>query len=127
MFDPLLPSATLPMDAETLAATADEAAEEQETDEALLPLTDEAISLDEDDKALSELLNSLHSTKVRRMHKYTDEQLALMHKHTEYNRMLEAYVDVSIYNGHVSRNDVLFHVNESFHSWEESVDSSMTC
>lgn len=115
------------MDAETLAATADEAAEEQETDEALLPLTDEAISLDEDDKALSELLNSLHSTKVRRMHKYTDEQLALMHKHTEYNRMLEAYVDVSIYNGHVSRNDVLFHVNESFHSWEESVDSSMTC
>jgi hypothetical protein len=80
-------------------------------DEALLPLTDEDISLYDDDKTLSELLNSLHSTTVRRMHKYTDEQLALMHKHTEYNRMLEAYVDVSIYNGHVSRNDVFFHVD----------------
>ena len=111
MFDPLLSPTALPIDEETLAG-----AEEQEADETLLPVTQEEIPFYEDDKTLSEMLNSLHSTKVRRMHKYTDDQLALMHKHSEYNRMLEAYIDVSIHNGHVSGTvsmSLLFHFDQS--------------
>ncbi len=59
------------------------------------------MTFNDDDKTLNDLLSSLHSTKVRRMHKYTDEQLNFMHKHNEFNRMLQSYVDVSIHNGKV--------------------------
>jgi hypothetical protein len=59
------------------------------------------MTFNDDDKTLNDLLSSLHSTKVRRMHKYTDEQLNFMNKHNEFNRMLQSYVDVSIHNGKV--------------------------
>lgn len=59
------------------------------------------MTFNDDDKSLNDLLSSLQSTKVRRMHKYTDEQLSFMHKHNEFNRMLQSYVDVSIHNGKV--------------------------
>jgi hypothetical protein len=59
------------------------------------------MTFDDDDKTLNDLLSSLHSTKVRRMHKYTDEQLSFMHKHNTFNQMLQSYVDVSIHNGKV--------------------------
>jgi hypothetical protein len=73
----------------------------EEDNETLLPPSIEEMTFNDDDKTLNDLLSSLHSTKVRRMHKYTDEQLNFMHKHNEFNRMLQSYVDVSIHNGKV--------------------------
>lgn len=61
----------------------------------------EEIALIEEDKTLTDILSNLNSNKIRRIHKYTDEQLNFMHRHSEYNRMLLAYVDVSIFNGKV--------------------------
>ena len=50
------------------------------------------MAFNDDDKTLNDLLSSLHSTKVRRMHKYTDEQLSLCINITNsiecYNPML---------------------------------------
>lgn len=78
-------------------------AEEELSEDAqtLLPPSIEEMTFNDDDKTLNDLLSSLHSTKVRRMHKYTDEQLSFMHKHNEFNRMLQSYIDVSIHNGKV--------------------------
>jgi hypothetical protein len=78
--------------------------EQEEASPPLLPPSLEEMTFNDDDKTLNDLLSSLHSTKVRRMHKYTDEQLNFMHKHNEFNRMLQSYVDVSIYNGKVCFN-----------------------
>lgn len=72
-------------------------------DEPVLAPSLEDLTWTEDDKTLNDLLSSLHSTKVRRIHKYTDEQLSLMHKHHEFNRMLQSYVDVSIHNGQLGK------------------------
>ena len=47
----------------------------------LPPSLKEMTFTDDDDRTLTDLLSSLHSTKVCRMHKYTDEQLTFMHKH----------------------------------------------
>jgi hypothetical protein len=84
---------------ETLAA--EEEQDDLQSNETLLLPSLEEMTFNDDDKTLTDLLSSLHSTKVRRMHKYTDEQLSFMHKHNEFNRMLQSYVDVSIYNGKV--------------------------
>ena len=81
----------------------DEEEEEEEPNEPILAPTLDDLSWSEDDKTLNDLLSNLHSTKVRRIHKYTDEQLALMHKHHEFNRMLQSYVDVSLYNGQLKK------------------------
>ena len=75
--------------------------EESQSTEPLIPPSIEEMTFNDDDKSLNDLLSSLHSTKVRRMHQYTDEQLSFMHKHNEFNRMLQSYVDVSIHNGKV--------------------------
>ncbi len=80
---------------------AEEEQEDSQTNETLLPPSIEEMTFNDDDKTLNDLLSSLHSTKVRRMHKYTDEQLSFMHKHNEFNRMLQSYIDVSIHNGKV--------------------------
>ena len=72
-------------------------------EESLLAPSLDDITWNEDDKTLNDILTSLHSNKVRRIHKYTDEQLSLMHKHHEFNRMLQAYIDVSIHNGHLNK------------------------
>jgi NH3-dependent NAD+ synthetase len=85
---------------ETIAAE-EEQQEESQSNETLLPPSIEEMTFNDDDKTLNDLLSSLHSTRVRRMHKYTDEQLRFMHKHNEFNRMLQSYVDVSIHNGKV--------------------------
>ena len=65
------------------------------------------MTFNNDDKTLNDLLNdllsSLHSTKVRRMHTHTDEQLNFIYKHNEFNRMIQAYVDVFIHNRKASR------------------------
>jgi len=79
----------------------EEEAEVEQEQQSILPPSIEELTFNDDDKTLNNLLNSLQSKKVRRMHKYTDEQLKFMHKHTEFNRMLQAYVDVSINNGKV--------------------------
>ena len=77
--------------------------EDLQSNKVLIPPLDEDNSTCiDDDEMLNNLLNSLHSTKVRCLHKYTDEKLRFMHKHHEFNHMLESYVDVSIYNGRVS-------------------------
>lgn len=80
---------------------AEEEQEDAQLNETLLPPSIEEMTFNDDDKTLNDLLSSLHSTKVRRMHKYTDEQLTLMHKHNQFNQMLQSYVDVSINNGKV--------------------------
>ncbi|CAF5148240.1 unnamed protein product, partial [Rotaria magnacalcarata] len=67
-----------------------------------LPVIDEATSNDED-KTLNELLASLNSTKIRRLHKYTDLQIKFMHTHNEFNRMLQAFVDVMVSNGKLNQ------------------------
>ena len=82
-------------------AAAEEELEDSQSNETLLPPSVEELTFNDNDKTLNDLLTSLHSTKVRRMHKYTDQQLAIMHKHNEFNRMLQSYVDVSIHNGKV--------------------------
>ncbi|CAF3645701.1 unnamed protein product [Rotaria socialis] len=68
----------------------------------ILPVIDEATANDED-KTLNELLTSLNSTKVRRLHKYTDLQIKFMHTHNEFNRMLQAYVDVLVSHGKLNQ------------------------
>lgn len=95
-------STSLPFDESRLAEeeAEEEAAAEIDQQPVLLPSIEE-LTFNHDDNTLNDLLNSLHSTKVRRMHKYTDEQLQFMHKHNDFNRMLQAYVDVSISNGKV--------------------------
>ncbi|UJR09606.1 hypothetical protein I4U23_013841 [Adineta vaga] len=86
---------------ETIAA--EEELEDFQSNETLLLPSVEELTFNDDDKTLTDLLTSLHSTKVRRMHKYTDEQLSFMHKHNVFNRMLQSYVDVSIHNGKLSK------------------------
>ncbi|CAF1265263.1 unnamed protein product [Rotaria sordida] len=89
---------------ETLIA--EEEQEDLELNETLLPPSSvEEITLNDnhDDKTLTDLLSSLHSTKVRRLHKYTDEEIKFMHIHNEFNRMLQAYVDVLIFNGKLNQ------------------------
>ncbi|CAF4539575.1 unnamed protein product [Rotaria sp. Silwood2] len=81
-------------------------AEEQEdvqSDETLLSPSLEEMTFNDDDKTLNDLLSSLHSTKVRRLHKYTDDQIKFMHTHNEFNYMLQAYVDVLIFNGKLNQ------------------------
>ncbi|CAF0957151.1 unnamed protein product [Adineta ricciae] len=85
------------------AAAAEEELEDSQFNETLLPPSVEELTFNDDDKTLNDLLTSLHSTKVRRMHKYTDQQLTFMHKHNEFNRMLQSYVDVSIHNGKLNK------------------------
>lgn len=94
----LVSSTSLP---DETAAVEEEELEDSQFNETLLPPSVEELTFNDDDKSLNDLLTSLHSTKVRRMHKYTDEQLTLMHKHNEFNRMLQSYVDVLIHNGKV--------------------------
>ncbi|CAF0903966.1 unnamed protein product [Adineta steineri] len=81
----------------------EEEQDDHQMNELLISSPIEELFFTDDDKALNELLSSLHSTRVRRMHKYTDEQLSFMHKHNEFNRMLQSYVDVSIYNGKLNK------------------------
>ncbi|CAF1236136.1 unnamed protein product [Rotaria sp. Silwood1] len=81
----------------------EEEQEDLQSNETLLPPSEEEITFNDDDKTLNDLLSSLHSTKVRRLHKYTDEQIKFMHAHNEFNRMLQAYVDVSISNGKLNQ------------------------
>ena len=83
----------------------EEGSEDLSAEETLLLPTLDDLTLNEDDQTLNDILNNLHSNKTRRIHKYTDEQLLFMHKHNEFNRMLQAYIDVSIHNGQVSRFD----------------------
>ena len=82
--------------------TVDEEVDDVLTTEPILPPTVEELTFNDDDKTLNDLLSSLHSKKVRSMHKYTDEQLSFMHKHNEFNCMLQSYIEVSLYNGQVS-------------------------
>jgi hypothetical protein len=87
-----------------VSSSMDESLAEQDNDvPLLLPSTDNVNINDDDDKTLHDVLTSLDSTKVRCMHKYTDDQLTFMHKHNEFNRMLQSFVDVTIFNGHVGR------------------------